>query len=930
MHWTVKHIIVGLIFLINSVFISYAQNASEITINVLEEIRLKNMEWETVVVEIDNAMEESFIGELHIESPDEIEIIGLSEIPVEINANKKRFQPVRIRVKKTQKSGVAEVIFKLVSQENSLQQAITKIVVPKNRRVRVQAQDPQVFMQHIGDSIILQTQIANLGNQDEILEIAYSLPKDMEYRKIPAQEIYLPAYQDTVVAYKRLIDRRMMQTEQFYIHVAVLNKNKEFVGNATFQIQNTASSRQYVNPEDYNYNNNVWGRNQISIGLRNIAQNSQAYTMQGRATIPMRHGELSTNMDVIWWDKDYIDPLMTNTWVSYKNDNLGVHLGAIQDNDSDVYISGSGASVFKEFKNSNSRLSVGFSDRSYNILNAFQNVNHTGYNIFAKLQDFQINNTKHNLYYVLDNKHDNQSHLIQDRFYWNIEDRWNFNFSLAAANTKHESSTITKNSAALDFGYQGKVGNYTIRGRNSWSSPYYPGVRRGILALNNRISTNINKHQLWVHINYYKNTPKYMQFTSLNNNRSSYSFSGGISGVLRSRLRYSISPEYYKETGMFSYMFEEPALKMDLDNFYLHSNLSWYSTRTNQGVILNFSQGLSNLSVNSNSEYVSKANLSWSYKDFNTNLTYQHGSFFLSETAFNYLHNDKRALERWTAAVNYNKSFYNNKLQANAQLVYQNDNAYGSNWVYSAMGTLALSNEASAYIGMQGYYYDTEYSFSPNLLLRAGVTIKLPEGRKRSSGSIGDLEVFVFYDNNNNDEYDTVDSPAKNRMVQVNGVNFITDEDGKVNYKKAPYGDYTIKVQGNEWYNANPHATIDSKKNRVIIPLQRTGTLKGKIDIKERSITDEEIYGTLGNIRILLTDSNGKEWVTRTDDQGNYSIYLPANTYRIYIPDKSLPANTLLLEFPSRIEVLQGKIVTLNTIYLEAKKRDIEIKRFGQ
>lgn len=930
MHWTVKHIIVGLIFLINSVFISFAQNASNIAMDVIEEIHIKNMEWATIVVEIDNATNENFIGELYIESTDEIEIIGLSEILVEVKANKKRFQPVRIRVKKTQKSGVAEVIFKLVSQENSLQKAITKIVVPEYRRVRVQAQDPQVFMQHIGDSITLQTQITNLGNKNEVLEIAFSLPKDMEYRKIPTQKISLHAYQDTVITYKRLIDKRMMQTEQFYIHVAVLNENKEFVGNATFQIHNTASSRQYVNPKDYNYSNNVWGRNQISIGLRNIAQNSQAYTIQGRVTIPMQHGELSTNMDVVWWEKDYIDPLMTNTWVSYANDNLGVHLGTLQDNDSDVYISGSGASVFKEFKNSNSRLSIGFSDRSYNILKAFQNVSYTGYNLFAKLQDFQINNTKHNLYYVLDKKYDNQSHLIQDRFRWNLEDRWSFDFSLAVANTEYESSSITKNSAALDFGYQGKVGNYNLRGRNSWSSPYYPGVRRGILALNNRISTNINEYQLWLHINYYKNTPKYMQFTSLNNNRSSYSFSGGISGVLKSRLRYSMSPEYYKETGMFSYVFEESAFKMDLDNFYFHSNLSWYSTRTNQGVILNFSQGLSNLSVNNNLEYVSKANLSWSYKDFNTNLTYQHGSFFLSETAFNYLHNDKRAIERWMAAVNYNKSFYNNKFQANAQLVYQNDNAYGSNWVYSAMGTLALSNEASAYIGMQGYYYDTEYSFSPNLLLRAGVIIKLPDGRKRSSGSTGDLEVFVFYDNNNNDEYDTVDSPAKNRMVQVNGVNFITDEDGKVNYKKAPYGDYTIKVQGNEWYNANPYATIDSKKNRVIIPLQRTGTLKGKIDIKERSITDEEIYGTLGNIRILLTDSNGKEWVTRTDDQGNYSIYLPANTYRIYIPDKSLPTNTLLFEFPSRIEVRQGKIETIETIYLEAKKRDIEIKRFGQ
>lgn len=927
------HILSWLFLFFSPLISTYAQNASSLSMSVPQEVEIGNTKWETILVEINNNQTIDFSGVLHTESPEGIDVIGSSIVTVEVKGNKKRFQPVRLRVKESQKSGTSQVVFILKQGDEIIQKAETDIVTPEYRRVRVLAKESNILMQHVGDSIKLETHIVNLGNQAEELEIAVSIPKDLEYRHLPTQKILLPAFKDTIITYRRLIDKKMIQYEQFFIQIAVLNKNMEFVGNATFQIQNTASSRRYVDPEQYRYATRGWSKNQLNLGIRDIGERSQSYTVQARADVPIEKSQVSLNTDVIWWENSHIDPLMTNTWIAYKNQNIGVHLGNIHDNDSDIYISGTGVSVTNDFKNSDTNLSIGFADRSYNLLNSLNDIDQAGYNLFAKVKDIKTGKVNHNIYYVFDKKFDNHSHLVQDRFQWIPNEKWSLNISTGLSNSKYDVSDthISKNSAGLDLGYTGEIGMYKLRGRNSWSSPYYPGIRRGILAFNNRVSRQKGRIQYWLHTNYNNNNPKFVHFSPFNNGRESHSISTGVNSAIKSRVRYSISPEYYNETGTFYGSLENPAIKMRMKNLYLHTNISWYPSSNNHGFILNLSQGVSHLSASNLSKYVNKASLSWNHKILNANLMYQYGGFFLSETAFNYLHNNNKLLERWSASLNYNQNFFNNKFQANAQLVYQKDNSYGTNWIYSATGSLMINQDVDIYAGAQGYYYKMDFAYTPNILVRAGVNIRLPEGRRNPSVQTGDLDVFVFYDTNNNNKYDEDEFPASDRLVQINNVNFATDNQGNIHYKKVPYGDYALKVKSNQWYNINQHAQIDKRKNQVVIPLQKTGTLRGKINLKELNISDESLEGTLAGIQIVLTDSNGKEWNTRTDDNGNYSVYLPTNTYQISIISTSLPRNTILAdELPSKVEIIQSNTTILDTIYIEAKKRNIEIKRFGQ
>jgi len=929
-----KHILLRLFFILSVVFSTNAQNAFNIHLEVTPKVEIKSKEWETVVVEMENVGSEDFDGILTVDVPSGMDVIGSAKIPIRIAANKKRYQPIRLRVNQLQKAGTVSVGFTLKTQENPIAETSTSVFIPTYHRVRIFTEEPTVFMKNIGDSIRIDFQIVNLGNQDEILELVVNLPQELEYRKRTPTQIKLPAFTDTIVTYSRLIDRKMLQLEQFSIRVALLNKHMEFMANTLFFVQNTASQRRYKSPADLNTQNRSWTKNQISFGIRDIGQNSQSYTAQGRGEFLLDKSQVNFNVDAIWWDRPQVKPMMTNTWVAYENEHMGVRAGNIQDHETNMYINGRGVTFnYKDAFNTQSDFHLGVIDKTYNLLDPVDHTSIEEFNVFAKFKNIKTKNSNQNLFYVFDKSFEGYTNLLQNSIQWTPNESWRLNIAAGGANTYYMLNALntTKFSGALDVNYIGQIGGFQVKGNNTWSSAYYPGIRRGVLSFNNGISKQKDQYKFWLNGSYLKNNPKYISFHAATNERESYGANAGVSSVLGANFRYSLSPEYFREKGAFFTVIDESSTTLSMENVYVHTTLSWYSRKSGQSLVATLSNGISNLSYSKGPTFINRTNLAWNYNGFNLNASYQNGGFYLSESAYNYLYDNQSSIERWTMASGYYRMMFNNNLQGNAQIIYQADRFFGNTWSYNLQSNLNVSNFLEFYFGLQGSYYEKAQHFSPKFLMRAGVNLKLPNGRQAVLSRSGNINVFVYYDNNNNNQFDEgIDFPAKNELVAINKVNFITDDQGKVGYNKVPHGQYKIEARVSKWYSEEQVVAIDSKRTQVAIPLQRTGTLRGKIDVQEIGIMNEQVTGSLARIHIVLTDPNGKKWTAMTNDSGDFSIYLPTNTYNVHIPKEHLPNKTSLKDIPNTVEIVQSKITILDTLYLHVEKRNIEIKRFGQ
>ncbi len=116
-------------------------------------------------------------------------------------------------------------------------------------------------------------------------------------------------------------------------------------------------------------------------------------------------------------------------------------------------------------------------------------------------------------------------------------------------------------------------------------------------------------------------------------------------------------------------------------------------------------------------------------------------------------------------------------------------------------------------------------------------------------------------------------------------------------------------------------------KTYLQIPLHKMAMLKGSILLQKQEFsyeTDESI----NNIRVIATDSKGKNYTALTNDQGEFVMYLPENSYEMHINTASLPAQYELIDVSKNIKVTNGYN---NPVIFKilVKKRQINIKKFG-
>ncbi|RZJ81081.1 MAG: hypothetical protein EOO20_25445, partial [Chryseobacterium sp.] len=178
-----------------------------------------------------------------------------------------------------------------------------------------------------------------------------------------------------------------------------------------------------------------------------------------------------------------------------------------------------------------------------------------------------------------------------------------------------------------------------------------------------------------------------------------------------------------------------------------------------------------------------------------------------------------------------------------------------------------------------------------------------------------------------NGVYDETDSLAKNFLVYVNDIVFISGKDGTINYKNLPQGEYKIsipKIKG--WYAPDQRIHFE-KKERIEIPLQKTGTLRGAVSYSYNELS-YEIGQQKEGLAITAMGENGQSYLTRTNTDGSYIFFIPTGKYTIRINTETLPPEIENLQGDQHTEIIPGEIKSVNLI-LNVKQRKIETKRFS-
>ncbi|RYY15322.1 MAG: hypothetical protein EOO04_28795 [Chitinophagaceae bacterium] len=481
----------------------------------------------------------------------------------------------------------------------------------------------------------------------------------------------------------------------------------------------------------------------------------------------------------------------------------------------------------------------------------------------------------------------------------------------------------TKYSYAAGMEFSGTINKVIVNSSNYVSSGYYPGTRRGALNLSERITwARPTGNNIWGGIEYSKYTPKFFTNAFLFEQSSINTRAEiGISERLFKNITLSFSPYYTnEENNAFQ---SQDGKKSFLRSWNVLTTLN-VPISEKQYISVNAEGGFYDSFINNKKLLRFRSYSSYRAGLFNLMASFQTGTFYLGEIANNFQAKAGRNyIINITPTIQQN--FFRNKLRTELGINYNNTKLYGQSWQMTGRAEYDIMRNTSFFSTLNHNRYtfiDGQYTSN---ILQVGITKKMRSARVGSKND--PLEVFVFKDINQNGVYDTGDSVATNHLIYVNDIVFMTKEDGSVIYKNLPPGEYRItlpKIKG--WYAPDQRINFN-KKEKIEIPLQKTGTLKGKISYEFTEFSYETGREKEG-VKITAVSESGQSYVTRTSSDGSYVFFVPVGKYTVRVNAESLPPEVESLQGDQHTEIVPGEIKSVSLV-LNVKQRKIETKRFS-
>lgn len=925
--------LVGMLLLVNTVLWSQTTATSAITLNTDTEILGANESLLSIVASLKNNSTKDFVGTLDVDSNEYITRVNKGPISIRIGAGESAFLPIKLWINRHHPAGSSMIKFKVINLQNAVSaESTTLINVAPKHQIRIIPLETQVIMKYVGDSIRASVRIFNNGNQVERIRLIASFPKLSFQNNQQNKEIELDPFTDTTIQFNKVIDRELMSLEYFTINVAALNENNDFMGNTIFTVQNASGDRRYAPQTNNGYSQNHWNNNKISLSGRDLIGDFSSYSLYAKNDFQLHQGKVAFNVDGTFWNESALEPLLTNTWVEFEKNGKGVMAGNLQENELEMNLAGRGIKIYSTGEDKEKSTELGFIDKTYNLIGA-STWDTQGFAAFAKSKFLLSNSTSLNSSIIFDRSYHIDSYMASNNLQYSPNLNWKYEFQLAHAITgaSFENYKLPyKPSIAIGANAQGKLGDYNLISTNYFSSGYYPGIRKGILSFDERISRNFSQYLVWASINYYNYNPQFIdQIYDYKNDSENFRAEGGVNFSLPSNFRFSIIPQLSLENGRYFILASTSYEKIRYQSYILNETVNWTSKNQKHLLYLSLNQGIAQYPLSSGNQFIQKTQLTWSYLGFQLSTYFQSGNFMLTEGLYNAFNSDEK-LQRISMMSSYRRTFWEERLSINLSALYNKDSFSGDNYMISASSEWKAFKNTHLFVSLNQYYYQNNSFQSHNSYLQAGISQALPSNNTTITSKKGHIKLFCYYDHNTNGKYDDGDEPAPNRMVMINQSVFMTQKDGTVRYRGVPYGEYHITLKGRNWISEDYDVNLVSKTQELSIPLQQSGNIRGKFEYVYNEQLQYEVSGNLSGLSVLLKNQQGKVFTFKTNEQGEYLAYLPIGTYEVSVDALQLPKNVYTEELPRSIVVIKGNSQALDPFILKVRARKIEIKRFGQ
>jgi len=496
-----------------------------------------------------------------------------------------------------------------------------------------------------------------------------------------------------------------------------------------------------------------------------------------------------------------------------------------------------------------------------------------------------------------------------------------------------------KHAVAAGAHYQYHTEHYQITSMNYYSSPYYTGLRRGLMQSDTRITKLLqNNNSITARMSYMDNNPKYQRtdrdYFFGNPNRIEIYEVGYHTAF--GKLQLDIKPYmmFQQATirgvslwGAVPERWKSSALRTVGDVSYF-SSVHRFSLRTDYGYTY---RNTSNKPISPFHSLRLSGSYSNPFLGFNTYI--QINPYYLNDLMASTPDANYRI---YSFGPNTQFTAFRGSLQTQLSTMYSyygfsrsnnlsiNGNArwlFRGNWSLTAdVFYNMIQSRIPLYFQQDPFAFETS-SFN-NRQIRIGIEKKFVYWDKNKGHK---LQLQFFDDHNQNGMADAGELRPEGLVVKIDQEVARTDTKGRVTFLNMTSGSYVVQIENNQgWVAQGPINTLLTKNQSLAVPLVKTRVVKGKI----KPIVDKYLQTSpeLSGIRIHAEDQQGKSYSTLSDAKGNYTFFLPLGSYTVSIPTAGM---SFTIENPNQqIQLKEEQVNYLQDFNYRDGRRKVGVKRF--
>lgn len=810
-----------------------------------------------------------------------------------------------------------EAIFEILGTNQVLNTEIP-VIISEKKQVKMFLTETNLIYEKIGDSLNIPIRLYNEGNTSQSVTIVARYPNFINKNAIESKTINIAPYSDTIIILRKEVTKSILNEEDFTVTINALYSNGDIIGSGYARASSLKQNRRYTVPYQEIGADMYQQPNQATASYQRNNNETGIYYLYANAETKLSNASVKVNLDMNWWDNSDM-VYLRNTWLSYDQKKFGLKAGNIV-KFSDINLVGRGGQAYFN-PNEKSSFEVGIIDKAYNLVDDFDaTLGKAGWVSYSRNGGSTQKGYDINVFYDSDDYYKTDSYLGSSRFSILKKDNFELTVGGAISNSTSQENNESKIGGAGELVAIGRINNFTYSSANYLSTSYFAGLRKGLLNLNERISYNLEKYTFWGGYTQLTSDPEYFANENASMQFSNTRYDLGASKRYSS-FSVSLNPYFYTEKRSELLYGQTETTDYSMDAARASFGFMYFNHATRQNVSLTLEGGLFDSGTLKNQIHY-RANINYNWKMLNVTAFYQNNFFYLGEVISFQQFPTEDTYYNFSVSPSVRLNFFDKKLELNAAVLYSKNNFVPD--MRQANGRIDYNLSKDFTVFATGFYSEFSGDLMKTNSILAGVTKRFNPIRVDHTKS--DLEVYVYYEINGKGALDAENLPAANQLVIVQGKAFKTDNNGMIKYRALPAGDYEIRPMINNEWHAQPLKVNINQDTRVTIGLNKTCTIKGNI-FYQSTEKSYQISKRTSGLSIIAIDDTGNVFHTRTDDTGNFILYVPKGNYTITL-EKSGVSEYVEIENNNQIIQAQPSEIKEINFKLNVKEKRVETRKF--